>query len=174
MLSDSWCGAFPSEAGLWQQRHFWRQGPVHLWQHRRWQIPHAQSCALWWGGGVCHLALPHHLYGRRVGRLPTEPRPGRPGHRGPPRRHDPPEPPHAAAAESVGRVGHRGVPDAGWATAQRHVPFPGERLGCLPPVLHPTTARPLQPLWPGRAPLQPGARRHRLPGDVTHTATGTG
>lgn len=69
------------QAGLWGRG--WGQGPLGLWQHRRWQVPHAQSHPVWWRESVLHVQVSQLLYRGSVGRVRAPAWPHRPGHRGP-------------------------------------------------------------------------------------------
>lgn len=69
------------QAGLWGRG--WGQGPLDLWQHRRWQVPHAQSHPVWWRESVLHVQVSQLLYRGSVGRVRAPAWPHRPGHRGP-------------------------------------------------------------------------------------------
>ncbi len=76
------------------------------------------------------------MHGGHMGRLRAAPEPDRAGHGGPARGRQSAEPPDASAAEGSGRIGHGHLPHASRKAAQRHVPVPRQRVGCLPEALH--------------------------------------
>lgn len=69
------------QVGLW--RRGWGQSPLHLWQHRRWQVPHTQSHPVWWRESLLHIQVSQLLYGGSVGRVRAPARPHCFGHWGP-------------------------------------------------------------------------------------------
>lgn len=85
------------QARLWGRGRC--QSPLHLWEHRRWQIPHSQSHPVWWGDCVLYFKVSQLLYGGCMGRLWPKPQPCRLGYRGPAGGRSKSEPENAAAAE---------------------------------------------------------------------------